>query len=61
MTKKSFLILLVLSLVLAACGGSADEETVEEPAVVEEIETLDSPAVTVGATLDKITLSLIHI
>ena len=29
MTKKSFLILLVLSLVLAACGGSADEETVE--------------------------------
>ena len=46
MTKKSFLILLVLSLVLAACGGSADEETVEEPAVVEEAETLDSPAVT---------------
>ena len=35
--KKSFLILLVLSLVLAACGGSAEEETVEEPAVVEEI------------------------
>ena len=59
MTKKSFLILLVLSLVLAACGGSADEETVEEPAVVEEIETLDSPAVTVGETLDKITFGFI--
>ena len=59
MTKKSFLILLVLSLVLAACGGSADEETVEEPAVVEETETLDSPAVTVGETLDKITFGFI--
>ena len=59
MTKKSFLILLVLSLVLAACGGSADEETVEEPAVVEEAETLDSPAVTVGETLDKITFGFI--
>ena len=59
MTKKSFLILLVLSLVLAACGGRADEETVEEPAVVEETETLDSPAVTVGETLDKITFGFI--
>jgi phosphonate transport system substrate-binding protein len=59
MTKKSFLILLVLSLVLAACGGSADEETVEEPAVVEETETLDSPAVTVAETLDKITFGFI--
>ncbi len=59
MNKKSFLILLVLSLVLAACGGSADEETVEEPAVVEETETLDSPAVTVAETLDKITFGFI--
>ena len=59
MTKKSFLILLVLSLVLAACGGSADEETVEEPAVVEETESLDSPAVTVAETLDKITFGFI--
>ena len=57
--KKSFLILLVLSLVLAACGGSAEEETVEETAVVEEAETLDSPATTVAETLDKITFGFI--
>ena len=59
MTKKSFLILLVLSLVLAACGGSADEETVEEPAAVEEAETLDAPATTVAETLDKITFGFV--
>ena len=57
--KKSFLILLVLSLVLAACGGSADEGTVEETAVVEEAETLDAPATTVAETLDKITFGFI--
>jgi len=59
MSKKSFLILLVLSLVLAACGGSADEETVEEPAAVEEAETLDAPATTVAETLDKITFGFV--
>ena len=59
MTKKSFLILLVLSLVLAACGGSADEETVEEPVAVEEAETLDAPATTVAETLDKITFGFV--
>ena len=59
MTKKSFLILLVLSLVLAACGGSADEETVEETAAVEEAETLDAPATTVAETLDKITFGFV--
>ena len=59
MNKKSFLILLVLSLVLAACGGSADEETVEEPAAVEEAETLDAPATTVAETLDKITFGFV--
>jgi phosphonate transport system substrate-binding protein len=59
MTKKSFLILLVLSLVLAACGGSADEESVEETAVVEEVESLDAPATTVAETLDKITFGFI--
>ena len=59
MTKKSFLILLVLSLVLAACGGSADEETVEEPVAAEEAETLDAPATTVAETLDKITFGFV--
>lgn len=59
MTKKSFLILLVLSLVFAACGGSADEETVEEPVAVEEAETLDAPATTVAETLDKITFGFV--
>ena len=59
MTKKSFLILLVLSLVLAACGGGADEETVEEPVAVEEAETLDAPATTVAETLDKITFGFV--
>ena len=44
--KKSFLILLSLTLVLTACGGAAEEEVVEEPAVVEEVETLDKPATT---------------
>ena len=57
--KKTFLILLCLSLVLAACGG-AEEETVEESAVVEEeVETLDSPAVTTAEVLDKITFGFI--
>ena len=59
MTKKSFILLLVLSLAFAACGGSAEEETVEEPAVVEEAETLDAPATTVAKTLDKITFGFI--
>jgi len=51
--KKSFLILLSLTLVLTACGGAA-EEVVEEPAVVEEVETLDKPATTTAPVLDKI-------
>ena len=52
--KKSFLILLSLTLVLTACGGAAEEEVVEEPAVVEEVETLDKPATTTAPVLDKI-------
>ena len=52
--KKSFLILLSLTLVLTACGGAAEEEVVEEPAVVEEVETLDKPATTAAPVLDKI-------
>ena len=51
--KKSFLILLSLTMVLTACGG-ASEEVVEEPAVVEEVETLDKPATTTAPVLDKI-------
>ncbi len=51
--KKSFLILLSLTMILTACGGSA-EEVVEEPAVVEEVETLDKPATTTAPVLDKI-------
>ena len=52
--KNSFLILLSLTLVLTACGGAAEEEVVEEPAVVEEVETLDKPATTTAPVLDKI-------
>ena len=52
--KKSFLILLSLTMVLTACGGSAEEEVVEEPAVVEEVETLDKPATTAAPVIDKI-------
>ena len=52
--KKSFLILLSLTLVLTACGGAAEEEVVEEPAVVEEVETLDKPATTAAPVIDKI-------
>ena len=51
--KKSFLILLSLTMLLTACGG-ATEEVVEEPAVVEEVETLDKPATTTAPVLDKI-------
>ncbi len=51
--KKTFLILLSLTMVLTACGG-ASEEVVEEPAVVEEVETLDKPATTTAPVLDKI-------
>ena len=56
--KKTFLTLLSLTMILTACGGST-EETVEEPAVVEEVETLDSPATTVAPTLDKITFGFV--
>ena len=54
MMKKSFLILLSLTLVLTACGGAAEEEVVEEPAVVEEVEPLDKPATTAAPVIDKI-------
>ena len=45
-------------MLLVACGGSA-EETVEEPAVGEESESLESPATTVAPVLDKITFGFI--
>ena len=56
--KKTFIILLSLTMLITACGGST-EEVVEEPAVVEEVETLDSPAVTQAVVLDKITFGFI--
>ena len=59
MTKKSFILLLVLSLAFAACGGSAEEETVEEPAVVEETESLEAPATTTAEVLDKIVFGFV--
>jgi len=46
-------------MLLVACGGSA-EETVEEPAVGEESESLESPATTVAPVLDKITFGFIY-
>ena len=51
--KKTFIILLSLTMLLTACGGST-EEVVEEPAVVEEVETLDKPATTAAPVIDKI-------
>jgi phosphonate transport system substrate-binding protein len=45
-------------MLLVACGGSA-EETVEEPAATEEVETLDAPATTVAETLDKIVFGFV--
>ena len=56
--KKTILILLCLSLVFAACG-TAEEETVEEPAVVEETESLDAPATTTAQVLDKIVFGFV--
>ena len=56
--KKTILILLCLSLVFAACG-TAEEETVEEPAVVEETESLDAPATTTAEVLDKIVFGFV--
>ena len=56
--KKTFIILLSLTMLITACGGST-EEVVEEPAVVEEVETLESPAVTQAVVLDKITFGFI--
>ena len=57
--KKSLLLLLCLALVVAACGGSA-EETVEETVAEEsETETLDTPATTAAPTLDKITFGFV--
>ena len=58
--KKTILILLCLSLVFAACG-TAEEETVEEPAVVEETESLDAPATTTAEVLDKIVFGFVPI
>ena len=57
--KKSLLLLLCLALVVAACGGTA-EETVEDTVAEEsETETLDTPATTAAPTLDKITFGFV--
>ena len=57
--KKSLLLLLCLALVVAACGGTA-EETVEETVAEEsETETLETPATTAAPTLDKITFGFV--
>ena len=57
--KKSLLLLLCLALVVAACGGAA-EDTVEDTVAEEsETETLDTPATTAAPTLDKITFGFV--
>ena len=56
--KKTFLILLCLSMLLVACGGSA-EETVDETTATGEVETLEAPATTVAPTLDKIVFGFV--
>jgi hypothetical protein len=45
--KQGIIIFSILALILAACGGTA-EETVEET-TPEVVETLDSPAVTTAS------------
>ena len=50
--KQGIIIFSILALVLAACGGGTTEETVEEEATPEVVETLDSPAVTTASGVE---------
>tara|TARA_B100001057_G_scaffold398751_1_gene409418 strand:- start:21670 stop:23046 length:1377 start_codon:yes stop_codon:yes gene_type:complete len=48
--KQSLIILSILALIMVMCGGGASEEEATEE-VVEEVETLESPAVTTAKSL----------
>ena len=48
--KQSLIILSILALIMVMCGGGASEEEATEE-VVEEVETLDSPAVTTATSV----------
>ena len=48
--KRGIIIFSILSLVIVACGGAAEEEVVEET-VEEVVESLDSPAVTTATSV----------
>ena len=49
--KQGIIIFSILSLVIVACGGTAEEEVVEEVVVEEPAESLDSPAVTTATSV----------
>ena len=50
--KRGIIIFSILSLVIVACGGAAEEEAVVEETVEEAVvESLDSPAVTTATAV----------
>ena len=49
--KRGIIIFSILSLVIVACGGTAEEEVVEETVAEEVTESLDSPSVTTAASV----------
>ena len=49
--KRGIIIFSILSLVIVACGGAAEEEVVEETVAEEVTESLDSPAVTTATSV----------
>ena len=49
--KRGIIIFSILSLVIVACGGAAEEEVVEETVEEAVVESLDSPAVTTATAV----------